>query len=113
MVDQLWPNFEKAVSEAGLPIEQLGTELVLGGWSLKNGRMMATAYAKSDSRRPCVVQPIGGQMASPGEPLQAATPSMAQVSYLNGQLGRKVAGGRLLVGFLQKGQALLKDLGEI
>ncbi|KAG0927621.1 hypothetical protein G6F31_017991 [Rhizopus arrhizus] len=43
-------------------------------------------------------------MASPGEPLQAATPSMAQVdllaharlqvSYLNGQLGRKVAGGR-------------------
>jgi hypothetical protein len=36
-----------------------------------------------------------------------------QVSYLNGQLGRKVAGGRLLVGFLQKGQALLKDLGEI
>lgn len=107
MVDQLWPNFEKAVSEAGLPIEQLGTELVLGGWSLKNGRMMATAYAKSDSRRPCVVQPIGGQMASPGEPLQAATPSMAQVdllaharlqvSYLNGQLGRKVAGGRALL----------------
>ena len=123
VVDQLWPNFEKAVSEAGLPSEQLGTELVLGGWSLKNGRMMATAYAKSDSRRPCVVQPIGGQMASPGEPLQAATPSMAQVdllaharlqvSYLNGQLGRKVAGGRLLVGFLQKGQAVLKDLGDI
>ncbi len=62
-------------------------------------------------------------MASPGEPLQAATPSMAQadllaharlqVRHLNGQVGRKVAGGRLLVGFLQKGQAMVKDLGEI
>lgn len=51
------------------------------------------------------------------------TPSMAQTdlvaharlqaSYLNEQLGRKVAGGRLLAAFLQKGQAVLKDLGEI
>ncbi|HGM6414278.1 TPA: hypothetical protein ACKP8A_000189 [Stenotrophomonas maltophilia] len=123
VVDQLWPNYEKAAAEAGLPIEQLGTELVLGGWSPKNDRMMATAYAKSDSGRLCVVQQIGGQLASPGEPLQSVTPSMAQtdilaharlqVSYLNKKMGRKVAGGRLLVGFLQKGQAVLKDLGEI
>ncbi len=123
VVDQLWPNYEKAASEAGLPIEQLGTELVLGGWSSKNGRMMATAYAKSDSRQLCVVQQIGGQLASPGEPLRAVTPSMVQAdilaharlqaSYLNEQMGRKVAGGRLLAGFLQKGQTVLKDLGEI
>ncbi|MEN5418300.1 hypothetical protein ABE543_03275 [Stenotrophomonas sp. TWI169] len=123
VVDQLWPNYEKAAAEAGLPLDQLGTELVLGGWSPKNGRMMATAYAKSDSQRPCVVQPISGQLAAPGEPLQAVTPSMAQTelvvhsrlqaSYLNEQMGRKVAGGRVLAGFLQKGQAVVKDLGPI
>lgn len=123
VVDQLWPNCEKAAAEAGLPLDQLGTELVLGGWSPKNGRMMATAYAKSDSQRPCVVQPISGQLAAPGEPLQAETPSMAQTelvvhsrlqaSYLNEQMGRKVAGGRVLAGFLQKGQAVVKDLGPI
>lgn len=123
VVDKLWPNYEKAAAEAGLPLEQLGTELVLGGWSLKNGRMMATAYAKSDSQRPCLVQPVGGQLASPGEPLKAVTPSMAQpdlmahgrlqASYLNEQMGRQVAGGRLLAGFLQKGQAVVKDLGTI
>ena len=123
VVDQLWPNYEKAAAEAGLPIAQLGTELVLGGWSPKNGRMMATAYAKSDSQRPTRVQPIGGQLASPGEPLQAVTPSMAQAdlmaharlqaSYLNEQMGRQVAGGRLLIGILQQGQAVVKDVGPI
>ncbi|HEL4265732.1 TPA: hypothetical protein ACG4OH_000180 [Stenotrophomonas maltophilia] len=123
VVDQLWPNYQKAAAEAGLPLEQLGTELVLGGWSPKNGRMMATAYAKSDSQCPTRVQPIGGQLASPGEPLQAVTPSMSQTdlmaharlqaSYLNGQMGRQVAGGRLLAGFLQNGQAVVKDLGAI
>ncbi|QDL29618.1 hypothetical protein [Stenotrophomonas maltophilia] len=123
VVDQLWPNYERAAAEAGLPLDQLGTELVLAGWSPKNGRMMATAYAKNDSQHPTRVQPIGGQLASPGEPLQAVTPSMAQTdllaharlqaSYLNQQVGRKVAGGRLLAGFLQKGQAVVKDLGLI
>ncbi|HGM7098236.1 TPA: hypothetical protein ACKQAS_002903 [Stenotrophomonas maltophilia] len=118
VVDQLWPNYEKAAAEAGLPLEQLGTEL-----SPKNGRMMATAYAKSDSQRPTRVQPIGGQLASPGEPLQAVMPSMSQTdlmaharlqsSYLNEQMGRQVAGGRLLAGFLQNGQAVVKDLGAI
>ncbi|MDQ7306793.1 hypothetical protein O0J71_07570 [Stenotrophomonas sp. Sm3119] len=123
VVDQLWPNYEKAAAEAGLPREQLGTELVLGGWSPKNGRMMATGYAKSDSQRPTRGQPIGGQLASPGGPLRVVTPSMAQpdllaharlqASYLNEQTGRKVAGGQLLAGFLQKGQAVIKDLGTI
>ncbi|WP_242441346.1 hypothetical protein [Stenotrophomonas maltophilia] len=40
--------------------------------------MMATAYAKGDSSRPCFVQAIGGQLASPGEPLLAAPPSMVK-----------------------------------
>lgn len=122
VVDQLWPNYEKAVAEAGLPIEQLGTELVLGGWSPKNGRMVATGYAKSDSQRPCLVQAIAGQLASPGEPLQVVTPSMAQADlmaharlqagYLNERVGRQVAGGRRLAGFLQKGQMAVEDLGS-
>ncbi|WP_282254161.1 hypothetical protein [Stenotrophomonas sp. PS02299] len=123
VVDQLWPNYERAAAEAGLPLEQLGTELVLGGWSPKNGRMVVTGYAKSDSQRPCLVQAIEGQLASPGEPLQAVTPSMAQADlmaharlqagYLNEQMGRQVAGGHLLAGFLQKAQAVVKDLGPI
>ena len=123
VVDQLWPNYEKAAAEAGLPLAQLGTELVLGGWSPKNGRMMATGYAKNDSQRPCMVQAIGGQLASPGEPLKTVPPSMAQAellaagrlqaSYLNEREGRRVAGGRLLIGVLQQGQAAVKDLGPI
>lgn len=123
VVDQLWPNYEKAAAEAHLPLDQLGTGQVLGGWSPKNGRMMAMGHAKSDSQRPCVVQAIRGQLASPGEPLQAVTPSMAQAdlmaharlqaSYLNKQMGRNVAGGRLLAGYLQEGQAVVKDLGAI
>lgn len=36
VIDQLWPNYERAAAEAGLPIERLGTELILGGWSPKN-----------------------------------------------------------------------------
>nr|WP_313520894.1 hypothetical protein [Stenotrophomonas pavanii] len=123
VVDQLWPNYEKAVAEAGLPIEQLGTELVLGGWSPKNGRMMATAYAKSDSSRPSVVQPLDGGLASPGEPLVGRPDSLApedvfaagriQAAWLNKQVGRQVAGGRLLAAVLREGQAVVQDLGSI
>ncbi|MGG6344606.1 hypothetical protein ACQ5SA_15340 [Stenotrophomonas indicatrix] len=123
VVDQLWPNYEKAAVEAGLPLEQLGTELVLGGWSPKNGRMVATAYAKSDSSRKTLVQPLDGGLASPGEPLAGCPDSFAeadllaagklQAAWLNNRVGREVAGGRLLAGFLQKSQAVVKDLGVI
>lgn len=123
VIDQLWPNYMKAVAEAGLPAEHCTTELVLGGWSPKNGRMMATAYAKHDLTVPAVVQPIGGQLASPGDPLRERPPSMAtqdllvaaqlQARYLNASMGRTVAGGRLLLGFLKPGQAVVKDLGPI
>lgn len=123
VVDQLWPNYEKAAAEAGLPLDQLGTELVLGGWSPKNGRMMATAYAKSDSSRPSVVQPLDGGLASPGEPLVGRPDSLApedvfaagriQAAWLNKQVGRQVAGGRLLAAVLREGQAVVQDLGSI
>ncbi|HEL3005862.1 TPA: hypothetical protein UM358_000449 [Stenotrophomonas maltophilia] len=123
VVDQLWPNYEKAAAEAGLPLDQLGTELVLGGWSPKNGRMMATAYAKSDSSRPSVVQPLDGGLASPGEPLVGRPDSFApedvfaagriQAAWLNKQIGRQVAGGRLLAAGLREGQAVVQDLGPI
>lgn len=33
VVDQLWPAYEKAVREAGMAAEAIGTELVLGGCS--------------------------------------------------------------------------------
>lgn len=123
VIDQLWPNYAKAVADAGLPADYCTTELVLGGWSPKSGRMMATAYAKHDAAVPAVVQPITGQLSSPGEPLQGWPPSMAtpalfeagrrQAQWLNERSGRKVAGGRLLLGFLQQDQAVVKDLGAI
>ncbi|MGE8252744.1 MAG: hypothetical protein ACN6RE_08785 [Stenotrophomonas sepilia] len=123
VVDQLWPDYEKAAVEAGLPREQLGTELVLGGWSPKNGRMMATAYAKSDSSRPSVVQPLDGGLASPGAPLVGRSDSLAledvfaagriQAAWLNKQVGRQVAGGRVLAAVLRNGQAVIQDLGPV
>ncbi len=36
-----------------------------------------------------------------------------QAGYLNEPMGRQVAGGRLLIGFLQRAQAVVKDLGTI
>jgi len=66
VIDQFWPNYEKAAAAAGLPAELLGTELLLEGWSPRNGCMVATAYAKANARVPAVSQPIPGQLASPG-----------------------------------------------
>ena len=123
VIDKLWPDYERGAVEAGLPLAALGAEIVLAGWSPKNGRMMATAYAKSPGGRPAVVQPITGQLSSPGEPLQDWPPSMAtpalleagrgQAHWLNERVGRRVAGGRLLLGLLQQGQAVVKDLGVL
>lgn len=123
VIDKVWPSYERAAVDAGLPKQNLGTELVLGGWSPKSGRMVATAYAKNDSATPAVVQQLDGGLASPGEPLRGRPDSFApqdvlaaarlQANYLNEQLGRRVAGGRLLIGLLQQGQAVVKDLGRI
>jgi hypothetical protein len=123
VIDQLWPAYEKAAHEAGISPEAIGTELVLGGWSRQAGRMVATAYAKSDSSRKTLVQPLDGGLASPGEPLAGRPDSFAeadllaagklQAAWLNNRVGREAAGGRLLAGFLQKSQAVVKDLGAI
>lgn len=123
VVDQLWPAYERAALDAGIPREALGTELVLGGWSPSAGRMVATAYAKSDSGTAAVVQPLAGGLASPGEPLHGRPDSFApeaalaagraQSAWLNEKAGRPVAGGRLLVASLKSTQALISDLGPI
>lgn len=123
VIDKLWPSYERAAVDAGLPKQSLGTELVLGGWSPKSGRIVATAYAKNDSTTPAIVQQLDGGLASPGEPLRGRPVSFAsedvltaarlQANYLNEQMGRQVAGGRLLIGLLQQGQAVVKDLGVL
>ncbi|PII15834.1 hypothetical protein CR920_08500 [Stenotrophomonas indicatrix] len=123
VIDKLWPAYEKAADEAGLPRASLGTELVLGGWSPKNGRMAATAYAKHDSAVPAIVQPLDGGLASPGEPLEGIPDSFElvdvlaagrlQVAWLNRAVGRQVAGGRLLIASLSESQAIVQDLGAL
>lgn len=85
--------------------------------------MMATAYAKSSNDRPAIVQPLDGGLASPGEPLVGRPDSFdpadvlasgkIQAAWLNGQVGRKVAGGRLLATVLRENQAVIQDLGQI
>ncbi|WMJ69598.1 hypothetical protein [Stenotrophomonas sp. 24(2023)] len=123
VVDQLWPNYEQAAVKAGLPLAALGTELVLGGWSPKNGRMMATAYEKHSVAVPAVHQPLDGGLASPGDPLRGRPDSFElahvlaagrlQAAYLNEQTGRTMAGGRLLAALLQHGKATVSDLGAL
>lgn len=123
VVDQLWPSYEIAAREAGMDSGAIGTELVLGGWSPKAGRMVATAYAKSVSGEPARVQPLVGGLASPGEPLQGRKDSFdpedvleagrLQAKWLNRARGRQVAGGRLLVAALRQGQASIQDLGDV
>ncbi len=106
-----------------MALDILHSELVLGGWSPKNGRMMATAYAKDAGGGPARVQPLEGGMASPGEPLRGRPDSFEleavleagrlQADYLNESVGRTVAGGRLLVADLRKGQATITDLAVV
>ncbi len=85
-------------------------------WPSRKQAMDSVIAQAERQARPVILLPTApppGGEARPPAPAQHQAHARLQVSYLNGQLGRKVAGGRLLVGFLQKGQALLKDLGEI
>jgi len=123
VMDHMWPAYEKAALEAGFPRDAVSSELVLGGWSPKAGRMVATAYAKSDSAVPAVLQPLDGGLASPGDPLRGWVGSFApdavltaarlQANWLNERAGRPVAGGRLLTASVKTTQALISDLGPI
>ncbi|AOX61102.1 hypothetical protein BIZ42_02195 [Stenotrophomonas sp. LM091] len=122
-MDHLWPNYLQAAAEAGLTRHILHSELVLGGWSPKNGRMVATAYAKDAGGGAARVQPLDGGVASPGEPLRGRKDSFEleavleagrlQATYLNSSVGRTVAGGRLLVAVLQKGQTSITDVAAL
>lgn len=106
VIEQLWPNYVAAADRAGIPRDQLHTEIVLGGWSPKNGRMMATAYAKSANGEPVIAQALEAGLASPGDPLRGRPASFEmaavleagrlQAEYLNQASGRTVAGRRLL-----------------
>lgn len=82
VIDKLWLSYERAAIDAGLPKQSLGAELVLGGWSPKSGRMVATAYAKNDSTTPAIVQQLDGGLASPGEPLRGRPGSFASEDVL-------------------------------
>lgn len=123
VIEQLWPNYVAAADRAGIPRDQLHTEIVLGGWSPKNGRMMATAYAKSANGEPVIVQPLEGGLASPGDPLRGRPASFEmqavleagrlQAEYLNHASGRQVAGGRLLAALLKRDHVHLQDLGNL
>jgi hypothetical protein len=123
VIDQLWPSYERAALDAGLPKGMLHTELVLGGWSPQRMRFAATAYAKSDGAVATLVQPLAGGLASPGEPLEGRPDSFeleevlaagrVQAGWLNDRMGRKVAGGRLLAAVLREGQATVEDVGSI
>lgn len=85
--------------------------------------MVATAYAKSDGGVPAVVQPLKAGLASPGEPLRDRPSSFdpadviaagqLQADWLNGAVGRQVAGGQLLAALIQPAQVTLSNLGRL
>ena len=122
-IDQQWPSYEAAAAASGIELSALGAELVLSGWSPTQGRMVATAYVKHTSSRPAITQPLEGGLASPGEPLKGRADSFdpadlieaarLQATYLNAQVGRIVASGRLLAADLTVGRATLSELGTI
>lgn len=123
LLERLWPDYELAAQRAGIARAAMNTELVLGGWSAAQGRMVATAYAKSADSGRATSQPLIGGLASPGEPLRGLADSFdptavlaagrLQAAYLNKSAGRTVAGGRLLAALLRSGEALVADLGPV
>ncbi|HEL3840465.1 TPA: hypothetical protein UMY98_000332 [Stenotrophomonas maltophilia] len=123
VIDRLWPDYERAANAAGIDRQHLHTELVLGGWEPRRGSMIATAFAKSNSAIPAIVQPLDGGLASPGEPLRGWQDSFdleavlsagkIQAWWLSGSVGRKVAGGRLLATVVREGYTVVHDLGDL
>lgn len=123
VIEKLWPEYMSAADQSSIPRDVLHTELFLGGWSPKNGRMMATAYAKSANAERVVVQPLEGGLASPGDPLRSRPASFEmaavleagrlQAEYLNQASGRLVAGGRVLAALLRRDHVTLQDRGKL
>ena len=123
VMDQLWPNYVQAAVDAGMCLDQLHSEIVMVGWSKTQGQIIGTAYAKSDVEQHARVAALVGGIASPGDPLRGASDSFEpgailaagrrQAEYLNAEEGKVVAGGRLIACYLQRGEAVVRDLGTI
>lgn len=123
VIDKIWPAYLEGAARAGIAGGGLSSEIVLGGWSPKAGRMLATAYAKNSEDGPTIVQGLEGGLASPGEPLRGRHDSFEpdalleagrrQAEYLNLREGRLVAGGRLIAGLVEQKSITLLDLGAL
>jgi len=71
-------------------------EDVLTGMLMQS--VMATAYAKHDVAVPAVVQPMTGQLSSPGEPLQDWPPSMTTPALFRRAGGKRTGSTREMGG---------------
>lgn len=123
VMDQLWPNYVQAIRDAKLDLGQLQAEIVIVGWSTAQGRIVGSAYAKSVVEQPTHVAELVGGIAAPGQPLRGLADSFhpdailaagrRQAEYVNAEEGRHVAGGRIITAFLQRGEAIVRDLGAV
>ncbi|MNV19122.1 hypothetical protein D3C71_1099730 [compost metagenome] len=123
VMDQLWPNYVQAARDAKLDLDQLQAEIVIVGWSKAQGRIVGSAYAKSVVEQPTRVAELVGGIAAPGQPLRDLPDSFhpdailaagrRQAEYVNAEEGRHVAGGRIIAAFLQRGEAIVRDLGAV
>ncbi|WP_102788520.1 hypothetical protein [Stenotrophomonas bentonitica] len=123
VMDQLWPKYVQAAQDANMDLAQLQAEIVVVGWSKAQSRIVGTAYAKSVVEQPTHIAALVGGIAAPGQPLRDLPDSFhpdailaagsRQAAYVNEEEGRHVAGGRLIAAFLQRGEALVRDLGTI
>lgn len=123
VMDQMWPNYVQAIRDAKMDLGQLQSEIVVVGWSKTQSRIVGTAYEKSVVEQPTRVAELVGGIAAPGQPLRGITDSFhpdailaagrRQAEYVNAEEGRHVAGGRLIAAFLQRGEALVRNLGAI
>ncbi|WP_256775411.1 MULTISPECIES: hypothetical protein [unclassified Stenotrophomonas] len=123
VMDQMWPNYVQAIRDANMDLGQLQSEIVVVGWSKAQSRIVGAAYAKSVVEQPTRVAPLIGGIAAPGQPLRDVPDSFhphailaagrRQAEYVNAEEGRHVAGGRLIAAFLERGEATVRDLGDI
>lgn len=82
-----------------------------------------SAYAKSVVEHHARVAALVGGIAAPGQPLRDLPDSFhpdailatgrRQAEYVNAEEGRYVAGGRLIAVFVQRGEAIVRDLSTI
>lgn len=123
VMDQLWPNYIDAARIAQMDLDHLQAEFVVVGWSRSQERIVGTAYSKSVVEHPTRVEELVGGIAAPGQPLRGLPDSFEpeairaagrrQADYLNAEEGREVAGGRVIVAFLRRGEVIVRDIGAI